>query len=166
GGGREWASGPPHPVAPPPPAVSSTFHGRDVYAPVAAPLARGDDWTEVGPVIAEPVRLPLRSATVDAQGLHGQVIAIDGPYGNLITDVDAATFSQLGYAAGDTVRVRLAGHTIDAPLAHTFSDVPRGTPLLFIDSRGHVGLALNQDSFARRYNVSVPSALAIPRKAR
>jgi S-adenosyl-L-methionine hydrolase (adenosine-forming) len=146
------------------PAVSSTFHGRDVFAPVAAHLARGDDWTEVGPVIAEPVRLPLQPATVDAQGLHGQVIAIDGPYGNLITDVDAATFSQLGYAAGDKVHVRLAGRTIDAPLAHTFSDVPRGAPLLFIDSRGRVGLALNQDSFARRYNVTVPSALAIPRK--
>ena len=148
------------------PAVSSTFHGRDVFAPVAAHLARGDDWTEVGPVIAEPVRLPLRPATVDAQGLHGRVIAIDGPYGNLITDVDAATFSQLGYAPGDTVRVRIAGRSIDVPLAHTFSDVPHGAPLLFIDSRGHVGLALNRDSFARRYNVTVPSALAIPRKAR
>lgn len=148
------------------PAVSSTFHGRDVFAPVAAHLARGDDWTEVGPVIAEPVRLPLRPATVDAQGLHGQVIAIDGPYGNLITDVDATTFAQLGYGRGDTVRVRLAGRTIDVPLAHTFSDVPRGAPLLFIDSRGHLGLALNQDSFARRYNVTVPSTLAIPRKAR
>jgi S-adenosylmethionine hydrolase len=147
------------------PAVSSTFHGRDVFAPVAAHLARGDDWTEVGPVIAEPVRLPLRPATVDAQGLHGQVIAIDGPYGNLITDVDATTFAKLGYAPGDKVRLRLAGRTIDVPLAHTFSDVPHGAPLLFIDSRGHLGLALNQDSFARRYNVTVPSALAIPRKA-
>ena len=148
------------------PAVSSTFHGRDVFAPVAAHLARGDDWTEVGPVIAEPVRLPLRPASVDAQGLHGQVIAVDGPYGNLITDVDATTFAQLGYTPGDKVRVRLAGRTIDVSLAHTFSDVPRGAPLLFIDSRGHVGLALNQDSFARRYNVTVPSSLAIPRKAR
>ena len=145
------------------PAVSSTFHGRDVFAPVAAHLARGDDWTEVGPVIAEPVRLPLRPATVDAQGLHGQVIAIDGPYGNLITDVDATIFAQLGYAPGDKVPVRLAGRTIDVPLAHTFSDVPRGAPLLFIDSRGHVGLALNHESFARRYKVTVPSSLAIPR---
>jgi len=148
------------------PAVSSTFHGRDVFGPVAAHLARGDNWTEVGPVIAEPVRLPLRPATVDAQGLHGQVIAIDGPYGNLITDVDAATFAQLGYVPGDKVRIRLAGRTIDVPLAHTFSDVPHGTPLLFIDSRGHLGLALNKDSFARRYKVTVPGALAIPRKAR
>ena len=110
------------------------------------------------------MRLSLRRARVDAQGLHGQVIAIDGPYGNLITDVDATTFAQLGYAPGDKVRVRLAGRSIDVPLAHTFSDVPHGAPLLFIDSRGHLGLALNQDSFARRYNVTVPSALAIPRK--
>ena len=148
------------------PAVSSTFHGRDVFAPAAAHLARGDDWTEVGPVIAEPVRLSLRPATVDARGLHGQVVAIDGPFGNLITDLDAATFAQLGYLPGDRVHIRLPGRTLDAPLARTFGDVPRGTPLVFVDSRGHVGLAVNQDSFARRYNVTVPCSIAISRKAR
>ncbi len=148
------------------PAVSSTFHGRDVFAPAAAHLARGDDWTEVGPVIAEPVRLALRPATVDGQGLHGRVVAIDGPFGNLITDVDAATFAQLGYSPGDRVGIRLAGRTLDAPLARTFGDVPRGTPLVFIDSRGHVGLAVNQDSFARRYKVTVPCSIAISHKAR
>src|SRR5262245_52469351 len=148
------------------PGVSSTFHGRDVFAPAAAHLARGDDWREVGPVIAEPVRLPLPPPTLDAQGLHGPVVAIDGPFGNLITDLDAATFAQLGYSLGDRVRIRLAGRSLDAPLARTFGDVPRGAPLVFIDSRGHVGLALNHDSFARRYGVSIPCSIAISRRAR
>ena len=148
------------------PGVSSTFHGRDIFAPAAAHLARGDDWTEVGPVIAEPVRLTLPPPTLDAQGLHGRVVAIDGPFGNLITDLDAATFAQLGYTPGDRVRIRLAGRALDVPLARTFGDVPRGTPLVFIDSRGHVGLAVNQDSFARRYDVSVPCSIAISRRAR
>jgi S-adenosylmethionine hydrolase len=148
------------------PAVSSTFHGRDVFAPVAAHLARGEDWTAVGPVIAEPVRFQLHPPLLDGRGLHGQVVAIDGPFGNLITDLDGATFAQLGYSPGDRVHISLAGRTVDAPLARTFGDVPRGAPLVFIDSRGHVGLAVNRDSFARRYKVTVPCSIAIRRKAR
>jgi len=45
----------------------------------------------------------------------------------------------------------------------TFSDVPVGQPLLYIDSRGHLGLAVNQNSFVGIYGVKLPSALLIPR---
>jgi S-adenosyl-L-methionine hydrolase (adenosine-forming) len=146
--------------------ISSTFHGRDVFGPVAAHLARGDDWGEVGPPIADPVRLALHAPVLDGRELRGQVIAVDGPYGNLITDIDAATFGKLGWAAGDRVRLRLSGRALEVPFVRAFGDVPRGAPLLFVDSREHVGLALNRASFARRYRVAVPCAIAIRRKER
>src|SRR5580658_2299656 len=59
--------------------LSSTFHGRDIFSPTAAHLARGDDWTTAGPSldVAKLVQLNLRDATIDSQGLHGNVIGTD-----------------------------------------------------------------------------------------
>src|SRR5262252_9067348 len=64
-------------------ALSSTFHGRDIFSPAAAHLARNDDWTQVGPVLDADslVRLNLEASKIDGQGLHGEVIATDGPFG-------------------------------------------------------------------------------------
>src|SRR5262249_35182746 len=94
---------------------SSTFHGRDVFAPVAARLARGDGWTRVGPIVAEPVRLELRPAIVDGDVLRGEVVSTDGPYGNLITNVDAPLFETLGYGVGDTVPVTIGTEELSIP---------------------------------------------------
>ena len=79
-------------------ALSSTFHGRDIFSPAGAHLARGDDWTQVGPEVdvAKLVRLDLRPAKVDAQGLTGEVIATDGPFGNLVTNVSAEAVPAVG----------------------------------------------------------------------
>ncbi len=143
---------------------SSTFHGRDVFSPVAAHLARGEDWTQVGPVIGEPRRIELPKATVDALGVTGAVLALDGPYGNLVTNVSADTFRSLGYVLGDRVRFTLAGVDDSAPFVKTFGDVPPGQPLLYIDSRGMLSLALNQGNFAAARGVTPPSELRILRK--
>src|SRR5215472_8196602 len=83
--------------------LSSTFHGRDIFAPVGAHLARGDDWTQVGPVVTKLVRLDLKPAKLDNGVLNGEIIATDGPFGNLITNIDAELFAKLGYGIGDTV---------------------------------------------------------------
>src|SRR5437660_2455519 len=76
--------------------ISSTFHGRDIFSPVGAHIARGDDWTQVGPAVKQLVRLDLKPATVDDKGLTGEVVALDGPYGNLITNIGADDFQKLG----------------------------------------------------------------------
>src|SRR5438309_146941 len=89
--------------------ISSTFHGRDIFSPVGAHIARGDDWTQVGPAVKQLVRLDLKPATVDDKGLTGEVIALDGPYGNLITNINADDFQKLGYQLGDKLKVTIAG---------------------------------------------------------
>ncbi len=145
--------------------LSSTFHGRDIFSPVGAHLARGDDWTNVGPEIAvkDLVRLDWKVATVDDRGLNATVIATDGPFGNLVTNVDAEDFLKLGYARGQDVPVTVGGKQITIKFVKTFSDVPLGQPLLYIDSRGRLGLAVNQNSFAATYGIKPPVALSIPR---
>lgn len=143
--------------------LSSTFHGRDIFSPVGAHMARGDDWTEVGPEMAvkDLVRLELKLARIGERGLSASVIATDGPFGNLVTNVDAEEFMKLGYERGQEVPVRVGGSEMKVKFVKTFSDVPLGKPLLYIDSRGHVALAVNQGSFAAVYGVRPPAALEI-----
>src|ERR1700691_3268305 len=104
--------------------ISSTFHGRDIFSPVGAHLARGDDWTQVGPVVQQLVRLDLKPATIDNKGLSGEAIALDGPFGNIVTNISGEDFMKLGYQRGDQVKVSVAGHEVDMPFVRTFSDAP------------------------------------------
>ena len=145
--------------------LSSTFHGRDIFSPAGAHLARGDDWSTVGPEmqVKNLVRLNLRAAKLDEPGLSAEVIATDGPFGNLVTNVDADVFFKLGYQRGQEVPLELAGKKMKIKFVRTFSDVPLKQPLFYIDSRGHLGLAVNQGSFAVEYGVKPPVELFIPR---
>jgi S-adenosylmethionine hydrolase len=145
--------------------LSSTFHGRDIFSPVGAHMARGDDWSTVGPEmpVRDLVRLELKAATLDDRGLSATVIATDGPFGNLVTNVDADDFLKLGYQRGQEIPLTVAGKEMKIKFVKTFSDVPLGQPLLYVDSRGHIALAVNQNSFAATYGVKPPAALWIPR---
>jgi S-adenosylmethionine hydrolase len=144
--------------------ISSTFHGRDIFSPVGAHLAAGEDWTQVGPELKQLVRLKLAPARVDSSGITGQVIALDGPFGNLITNISGDEFLKLGYVHGDKVHVKLGDRDMALPFVRTFGDVPVGEPLIFIDSRGRFSLAVNQRSFAQIYNISPPVSLFVWKK--
>lgn len=145
--------------------LSSTFHGRDIFSPVGAHLARGDDWKTVGPEmpIKDLVRLDVRIAKLDDHGLNATIIATDGPFGNLVTNVDGNDFLKLGYQHGQDVPVKIGDKELTIKFVRTFSDVPLNQPLLYIDSRGHLGLAVNQNSFAATYGIKPPLSLFIPR---
>jgi S-adenosylmethionine hydrolase len=147
-------------------ALSSTFHGRDIFSPAGAHLARGDDWTTAGPPldVSKLVRLDIHSATIDATGLHGEVLGVDGPFGNLVLNVPAETFARLGYALGDSVPVTLGGNAYRFPLVKTFSDVAVGAPLFYIDSRGRLSLGINQRNFSETYKIAPGTELVIPAK--
>jgi hypothetical protein len=145
--------------------MSSTFHGRDIFSPVGAHVARGDDWTKVGPEMAVSalVRLALKTARIDERGASAEVIATDGPFGNLVTNLDAEDFLKLGYQRGQEVPVKIGYKEMKIKFVRTFSDVPVGQPLLYIDSRGRFALAVNQGSFAAVYRVKPPVELFIAR---
>lgn len=144
--------------------LSSTFHGRDIFSPVGAHLARGDSWTKVGPEmpVKDLVQLDVKPAHFEDHGLSAVVIATDGPFGNLVTNVDGSDFLKLGYQRGQEVPVKIGDKDLKIKFVKTFSDVPVGDPLLYIDSRGHLGMAVNQRSFAATYAVAPPVSLIIP----
>jgi S-adenosylmethionine hydrolase len=146
--------------------VSSTFHGRDIFSPAAAHLAAGEEWTLVGPEVKVLVRLQPRIAKVDEKGITGEVIGLDDPYGSLITDIQGDDFKKLGYSLGEKVPLKIDKKPFTIPYVKTFMDVPMGLPLLYVDSRGRVGIALNESDFSKVYKVAPRAPVFISRKGK
>jgi S-adenosylmethionine hydrolase len=146
------------------PKVSSTFHGRDIFSPAAAHLAEGWDFTMAGPAVSQLVQRTPKASTTSEKGIDGDIIGLDDPYGSLISDIPGEQFKKLGYELGDKIIVQLDKKPFTVPYEKTFMDVPVGEPLLYIDSRGRIGLALNQENFSQVHKITPPGTLFIPRK--
>jgi len=144
--------------------VSSTFHGRDIFSPVGAHLAAGWDFTLVGPVVPQLIRLTSKVSTTTDKGIDGDLIGLDDPFGSVITDIPADEFKTLGYKIGERVAVLLDKKPFTLPYVKTFMDVPVGDPLLYVDSRGRMALALNQRNFSQKNKVTPPGTIFIPKK--
>jgi S-adenosyl-L-methionine hydrolase (adenosine-forming) len=133
--------------------VSRTFHGRDLFAPVAGALAAGEPLAELGePMPADGVRgLELPAAQARDGSLVAHVLRRD-TFGNLILDASAAVLaSATGARPGDEVRVHRAGSAgapHDAAYAGTFAEVAPGRLLLYVDAEGALALAVNRGSAA------------------
>jgi hypothetical protein len=145
-------------------AVSSTFHGRDIFSPAAAHLAEGWDYTIAGPEVPELVRLTPKTAKVDERGVTGDVIGLDDPFGSLVTDVSKEDFAGLGYAIDDKVTLQINKKSVTLPFVKTFMNVPVGEALLYIDSRGRLGIAVNQGNYSRKFGIEPPASIFIPKK--
>ncbi len=127
--------------------LSSTFHGRDIFSPAGAHLARGDDWTAAGPDsdVTKLVRLKNTTATIDAQGLHGQVIGTDGRFGNLVLNVPADIFAKLGYRLGDRVADHHCRRSCTRCRSLRRSAMCRwARGCSYIDSRGRLSVGIDQ----------------------
>ena len=81
----------------------------------------------------------------------------------IVTDVSGDDFLKLGYGHGQNVHVTIGKTEMNIPFVRTFSDVPLKKPLLYIDSRGDVGLAVNQGSFAAMYSIKLPTPVFFSR---
>jgi len=144
--------------------LSSTFHGRDIFSPAAAHLAAGWDFTLVGPVVPQLVRLTTKTSTTTDKGIEGHILGLDDPFGSLITDIPVDEFKKLGYNLGDKITVQINKKPVTLPYVKTFMDVPVGDLLLYIDSRGRVGIAINQGNYSKKFKVEPPGTIFIPRK--
>jgi S-adenosylmethionine hydrolase len=144
--------------------VSSTFHGRDIFSPAAAHLAAGWDFNEVGPALPQLVRLAVKAPGMTEKGIQADIIALDDPYGSLVTDMTGEQLQGLGYSLGDKIGVELNGKHVTLPYVKTFADVSIGESLLYVDSRGRVGIAINQGNYSSKFHITPPGMLFIPRK--
>ncbi len=147
--------------------ISHTFHGRDIFSPVAAHLAAGTPFEEVGPQLdlAAVTDLKLPSATLRDGGLDTSVLLIDA-FGNCRLAGETSDLASIvsDLTAGISFRVTLPGGGELAPIpwVATFGDVPVGAPLLFEDA-DYAGpaLAVNQGSAAERFGLALDTPVRI-----
>jgi S-adenosyl-L-methionine hydrolase (adenosine-forming) len=127
--------------------VSATFHGRDIFAPVAAALADGAPLAAVGePLMVEELRvLELPSARVHDGSLTAHVLRADH-FGNLILDASHAQLAAVGALLGGALSVEIAGRVHRARYVSTFADVTPGELLLYEDAQQMAALAVNRGS--------------------
>ncbi len=130
------------------PDVSRTFHGRDIFAPVAGYLARGLDMTALGPP-ADPehlVRLDVPRAVITADGAaEGAVMAMDH-FGNLMTSITTDHLKEIGCTGRmEQVRVHVGGHRITG-ISTRYTDAAPGAPLALIGSRNCLEISVNRGS--------------------
>ena len=144
--------------------VSSTFHGRDIFSPAAAHLAVGWDFNLVGPEVPQLVRLTPKTSVTAEKGIEGDIIGLDDPYGSLVTNIPGDEFKNLGYNLGDKIRIEINKKSVTLPYVRTFMDVPVGEVLLYIDSRGRIGIAINEGNYSKKFGVTPPGTVSIPRK--
>src|SRR5690606_36772297 len=124
--------------------VRSTFHGRDLFAPVAARLLAGADTASLGARTSQYERWSLPEVHADADSLLGEVIHVDH-YGNLVTNITERQLDALGDRA--RLRVECAGVCLFGLRDH-YAEVPQGELLCLVGSSGHLELSARERSAA------------------
>jgi len=130
------------------PAISNTFHGRDIFAPVAAHLARGAEFGLLGPP-CQPYAAQWTTPVRTAEGVCGEVIHIDR-FGNAITNLDRETLASFAVPDAWTVHVRDA---VTCKTAHAYADGEPGDLVALLGSSGCLEIAVNQGNAARTFGI-------------
>lgn len=130
--------------------TAATFHGRDIFMPVAARLAGGMPLDEAGePVeVTSLVTLPPPEYRVTGTGAEAEVVTVDG-FGNAQLSLPGADAPRAGLVPGANVTLAWDGRTVTMPFRLTFGDVAPGEPLCYRDSGDWVAIAVAGGDAAR-----------------
>jgi S-adenosylmethionine hydrolase len=126
--------------------VCATFHGRDVFAPVAAHLAKGLDPSKLGPLVRDPVTLTWPQPKMENGVLLGSVLSSDS-FGNLDTNLPRALVEE--FLAGRRAEVSLGAMKIRG-IQHAYGQTSNGQPLALFNSMDRLELAINQGNLYAR----------------
>ena len=148
---------------------SYTFHGRDVYAYTGAKLASGHiTFEEVGPEldIEDIVEIPVVETIIENDSVRGAIDILDVRFGSLWTSITREEFYTLKPRFNNRFEVTIYNNDMlvyqnQVTYGKSFADVRIGQPILYINSLYRVGLAINQGSFAKAYNVGVGAQWSI-----
>jgi len=121
------------------PDVSDTFHGRDIFAPVAAHLSKGADPFQMGPAISDPVKLQLPAPHQEGGTLYGQVVSVDH-FGSLITNIHRKEIDE--FAGGRALVIRLEDLIIEG-MRGAYAESGKDEILSLFGSSGYLEIAVN-----------------------
>ena len=144
------------------PNPSHTFHGRDIFAPVAAHIAGGIPPEEVGPPVGELVEPSFVNPSFDGRVIHGEVIHIDG-FGNVVSNIPGELLGEAGIGFGDWVMIRSGGREVRVRLCRAYGEVGVGIPLALVGSHGFLEVSVNQGSAEKVFNFRVGDKVEVSR---
>ncbi len=124
---------------------SHTFHGRDIFAPVAAHISKGVSISEFGPRMLSYATLPIKKAKISDGRIRGEIAYFDG-FGNVETNIPASMLMELGRDIDDEITVKVGKKIWRIPFVRAFGDVRVGELLIHEDSSGFLEIAVNQGS--------------------
>ncbi len=133
-------------------ARSRTFHGRDVFAPVAARLARGEAIESFGEQVEEIVRLPIAEAKLLEDKIRGEVLCVD-VFGNVITNIPEQLLARANINYGDRIRIRLGARKLEVPFLQSYGFAREGELLALVGSEGYLEVAVNRGSASAELGV-------------
>lgn len=137
--------------------VSKTFHGRDIFAPVAAHISKGIPLKELGDPVTDLVTYHWAVPIADKDGLQGWVVHIDR-FGNLITNISEQLIKE--HIGKSKLKIYI-GNTMIKKLVKTFGDVEDGDPAAFIGSSGMLEIGINKGNASRLLNVDKGAQISI-----
>jgi len=132
--------------------VSRTFHGRDIFGPVAAHLAAGTDPERLGTPIKTLVLLADKEPTFSGGLISVQVVHIDR-YGNVVLNLPSGSDLAAKLKEGNLVKISMGRESYSAPLVKTYGDVEKSRLLLLYGGSGLLEIGMNQGSAARQLKV-------------
>ncbi|MFC1608300.1 S-adenosyl-l-methionine hydroxide adenosyltransferase family protein [Candidatus Latescibacterota bacterium] len=139
--------------------ISSTFHGRDVFAPCAGCLSAGLSFSHIGPVVRRIMRLTYPKIRQIGDIMEGEIVAVDS-FGNLITNVSQSAFrSFLGRRKSEIY----FGAERFSKILDRYSQVPEGTPLILFGSSGFLEISMNGGSASSYFMTGTGSQVTIKR---
>jgi hypothetical protein len=142
------------------PRISRTFHGRDIFAPVAAHLARGSPPSEFGPEIRDYVLPEFAKPRVGKGELLGEVLYIDG-FGNVVSNISAKDLEKTGIREGFFLNVELEGKTLALKLCSAYGEVPVKKPLAIIGSSDFLEISVNQGNASKVFKAKIGDSVRV-----
>ncbi|NBT89777.1 MAG: hypothetical protein EBT50_02945 [Verrucomicrobia bacterium] len=130
--------------------ASSTFHGRDIFAPVAAHLAAGKSLDTVGPKAEKVFRLPRNTATVMPNLAKGLIVFVDH-YGNILTNIPGSELAKL--KSGQLLNLTIKGKPVPVPFLRTYAEAPDDRPFALVNSDGEFEIAIAKGNAAKKLGV-------------
>jgi len=144
------------------PKVSRTFHGRDIFAPAAAHLAKGCAASKFGKEIGDYLVPDFAKPHLKENAVFGEVLHIDD-FGNIVTNISSEILERMALREKDSFTVKVGEETASLRLCSAYGDVSLGEALAIVGSHEFLEISVNHGSAAERFKVKSGDSLRVIR---
>ncbi|MDH5734147.1 MAG: S-adenosyl-l-methionine hydroxide adenosyltransferase family protein, partial [Candidatus Bathyarchaeota archaeon] len=145
------------------PKVSKTFHGRDIFASVAAHLAAGVNASQFGKEIRDYVEPDFAKPRLKGDTIFGEVLHIDS-FGNIITNILSNILKKLTVRENESIWIEIGKKTATLKLCSAYGNVSLGKALAIVGSHGFLGISVNQGNAAKRFKARCGDSIQVQRR--